>query len=202
MPGSLPALSDQEIAKAAWQNFGDLGQNTVVIMTAIALAESSGIPDNLSPGAAAGGAGGFGLWQIENNHPELGADFYTTYYKNPTLNGRAARKIYIEQGINAWSAFTNGSYSKFLPRAQQAVEATKGTPLASPTAIGDSPGITVDGSGQTKTIVGGKIPDLLNGLFSGLGPALWIGGGAILIVLAIIMLNEGTITQVAKVAAL
>jgi hypothetical protein len=230
-------LPDTEIAKAAWQNFGDLGEHTVIIMTAIALAESSGIPDNLSPGARAGGAGGFGLWQIENNHPELGAGFFSTNsstggsYANPTANGAAARKIYQGQGLTAWSAYTNGSYAQFLQRAQAAAAATRGTPqlyvggfpgssafadivdkaLGLNAGAGIGPGAGAGISPNFQANNGQGYPDSLGGaltgnnsLFAGLAslaPAFWIGGGALLVVLAVIMLNEGSISSVAKVAA-
>lgn len=224
-----PPLSDNAIAAAAWQNFGDLGEHTVIIFTAIGLAESGGVPDVKSPGAAAGGTGAFGIWQIENNHPELGARFFADAsgvggsYANPTANGAAARGIYQGQGLSAWSAYTNGSYAKFLPRAQAAVAATRGTkqlfvggfPGSSTLAdiVDKALGLTLSGgigqgispdfqanNGQSG-YGAAPIDTLLSGL-AGLAPALWIGAGAILVVLAVIMLNEGTITKVAKVAAL
>jgi Lysozyme like domain len=235
-------ISDNAVAQAAWQSFGDLGEHTVIIMTAIAMAESSNIPDNESPGALAGGAGAYGLWQIENNHPELGSTFWSSSWKIPAANGAAARKIYQGQGLAAWSTYSNGAYAQFLSRAQTAAAATRGTtPLftggfpnssAFATAVDNALGLN-SGSGISQDPAGGispnfganngqgyansaggvltgnnSISDFLfgssggQGLFSGMAPALWIGGGAIIVVLAVVMLNEGTITKVAKVAAL
>lgn len=208
MPGTLSPLTDTELATAAWYGFGDLGQNTVVIMTAIAMAESSKIPDNLSPGAAAGGAGAYGLWQIENNHPEFDPSFWTTGYKMPQVNARAARSIYDTQHYEAWSAYTNGSYKQFIGAAQVAVQATQGTQSFNNAASGAlnpfNPIATAAGQASDLGTSGGP--------FAGLEGAMWMGGGAILIVLAIVMLNKqagnpvgktvGKVAKVAEVAAL
>jgi hypothetical protein len=51
--------------------------------------------------------------------------------------------------------------------------------------------VAVDGNGNVSTGLDVPSPgDLLKNLFSGIAPALWIGGGAILVMLAIIMLND------------
>lgn len=201
MPGQLPAVPDITIAQASINNFRDLGHNMVIVMTAVALAESSGIPDNLSPGAAAGGAGGFGLWQIENNHADiLGQDFYTTGYKTPDTNAAAARKIYNAQGITAWSAFTNGSYQQYLSRASDAVMQIENGAAAA----------GVNSLYPANTYTQGATKD--TGPFANLEGAMWMGGGAILIVLGIVMLNKqagnpigktvGGVAKIAEVAAL
>lgn len=219
----------QTIANAAWINFGDLpdGQNKAVIMTAIAMAESSGRP-------AVIGGGGYGLWQIQNNHvgdAGLPADFYTpintfnpstlstTSYANPLANGVAARTIFDMQGFNAWTVFQTGAFQQFLPQAQAAVQqaaTTQGPVRARPTFTSLMTPLTPDQIASNKAGANGlngllnnqslnptqAIPAAINGMFAGLAPALWIGGGAVLVLLGFVLLFKGDIASIAKVAGL
>lgn len=69
------------------------------LMAAIAMAESSGNSDVVNS------IGACGLWQI---HP------YQPNCKTPQANAKMAVAKYRSQGLQAWEAYTNGSYKKFL----------------------------------------------------------------------------------------
>lgn len=213
----------QQIANVAWINFGDLpdGQNKAVIMTAIAMAESTGRP-------AVIGGGGYGLWQIQDNHQGdagLPADFYNvvnqynpsalskTSYANPLTNGIAARVIYDMQGFDAWTVYKTGAYAQFLPQAQTAVQQavnTQGPVRSRPTFA--SILVPGDPSTQNPSFSGTlnnqsldptkSVPTAAASLFSGLSGPLWIGGGAVLVILGFLILNKNSIASIAKVAAL
>ena len=133
------ALTDNQYASAVIKAFGDLGDQWVIIMTAVGMAESqsSGGDTAQSPGFQRGGVGAAGAFQIQNNHSEseLGIPGFWSQglWKNADTNASAARKIYNSQGITAWSAYTNKAYSQYLPRAQAAVAAVK---KAGPVASG------------------------------------------------------------------
>lgn len=236
------ALTDDQYAAAAWINFHDLGHTMVVVMTAVGMAESqsSGGDTAQSPGYKAGGTGAAGAWQIENNHTEasLGIPGFWSQnlWQNPVDNGRAARKVFDGQGISAWSAYSNGAYAQYLPRAAAAVARVEAKTGVASTA-NDPTGATVNspltqfgqellgGAGMALSVFGlptfganqvtidksGNLStnaDIANNplnpsnLFGAIGPALWIGAGAIMVVLGVIMLNEGSIGTVAKAVAL
>jgi hypothetical protein len=69
------------------------------LMGAIGMAESNG-----NPGAKNPSSGACGLWQIYP--PETGCD-------NPFTNAQIAVRKYHTQGLNAWEAYTNGSYRRY-----------------------------------------------------------------------------------------
>ena len=126
-------ISQQELVKG----LREVGfpEDVIPTMTAIAGAESS---YNLNAYNPRGADDSYGLFQINFegplrearlqryglNSPEEALDFKT--------NLRAAKDIYDNQGLSAWGAYTNRSYEKFLPDAQQAV-------LAQPTVKIDKP---------------------------------------------------------------
>ena len=45
---------------------------------------------------------------------------------DPKTNAKAAYQIYKQQGINAWGAYTNGSYKQFLKRGGQVQQRQSG----------------------------------------------------------------------------
>ncbi|OAA24581.1 transglycosylase family protein [Frankia sp. EI5c] len=108
------AASDVSIAQAARQA-GLSGCRGVSTSTwvAIALAESGGN----TKARATGIEDSRGLWQINTwAHPwTKGMNLY-----DPVTNARAAKKVCAAQGPTAWSAYTNGSYKKFLGRGYAA----------------------------------------------------------------------------------
>lgn len=84
------------------------------VMAAIAMAESSGRTDVVNS------IGCVGLWQINQpvwvkSHPT----WTQAWLKNPVNNARAAKVIYGIQGFQAWEAYTNGAYKKYMAGVSQ-----------------------------------------------------------------------------------
>tara|TARA_B100001094_G_scaffold9691_1_gene8657 strand:+ start:5787 stop:8351 length:2565 start_codon:yes stop_codon:yes gene_type:complete len=96
------------------------------IMAAIALAESGGDAqiDTVKSGLDPQKKNEFslGLWQInmiKEYAPERLLDFKIESEQelyNPAVNARAAKIMFDQQGFEAWGAYTDGSYKKFLPK--------------------------------------------------------------------------------------
>jgi hypothetical protein len=134
MPLAGQKLSAAEI-KSLWLAAGG-PPHEADVMTAIALAESSGYTGAWNPGRA--GPGGtnsheysVGIWQINTYaHKNYSID----QLKDPQINAREAVRIYKLQGKRAWGAFTDGRFREYLPQAQAA-------PAAAPTysPSGDEP---------------------------------------------------------------
>ena len=113
---ATPALTDRQIASVA-KAAGFTGSNQVTA-TAVCLAESGGIPDDISS------THDYGLWQIHASAwPELmtAKVMASGSWKDPAVNAGFAYHIYKIQGWKAWAAYNNGRYKKFLTRAQAAV---------------------------------------------------------------------------------
>jgi hypothetical protein len=84
-----------------------------VTMTAVAKAESSFRTAAVSYIGCCGG-----LWQINFTvHPVSKSDTF-----DPYINAQWAKKVYDSQGLSAWEAYTNGSYSQYVASAQAAVD--------------------------------------------------------------------------------
>lgn len=77
------------------------------IMIAIARAESGMNPRAVNYNR--NGSIDTGLFQVNSIHRYDGLSLF-----DPKKNIGAAREIYEKQGIQAWAAFNNGSYKKFL----------------------------------------------------------------------------------------
>lgn len=77
----------------------------VEVMLAIMMAESSCNPNALNTNSD--GSNDSGLFQINSIHKKPNRE-------NPELNVRYAYQIYKSQGLNAWVAYTNKSYLKFM----------------------------------------------------------------------------------------
>ena len=99
------------------------------IMAAIAMGESSGNPKAFNP---RGRDLSYGLWQINmlgNMGPErrrlFGIEYNDELY-DPKVNAKAAYQIYKKQGFRAWSVYTNKSFEKWLPAAEQAARTNSG----------------------------------------------------------------------------
>jgi hypothetical protein len=105
--------------------------------TAIAFAESGGVPDRYNPETAAGtpdGLGSVGLWQIyRRDHPEFAAWNLT----DPQVNACAASMVWRRAGnlFTPWSTWKTGAYRKFLLPAAPAPE----NPAANPGDTADPP---------------------------------------------------------------
>lgn len=181
----MPVLSDTAIAQLA----ANAGFPNVALMTAIALAESGGDTNAVGNGA-------YGIWQIQtfpnDNDPTRSAIANT----NPVTNAANAKKIFDQQGLSAWSAYTNGSYLKFVSRGQKAAQQV-------------TPGGSVDiGNGTTATPV-------VSGVFGPLGTVFdtltngytykrifffGIGVWAILAGLVVVIRSTRTVKEVGNVA--
>lgn len=96
--------------------------NTAKIMGAIGMAESSGNAMAHNTNAATGD-NSYGLWQINmlgsmgpSRRKSFGISSNDELF-NPSVNARAAYKIYKSQGLRAWSTYSNGDYKKYLGAA-------------------------------------------------------------------------------------
>jgi hypothetical protein len=120
-PASAATISDASIASVA-SNAGLPGCRGIPLSTwvAVALAESGGN----TTAHATYGEDSRGLWQI-NMRAHAGWVGNRNLY-DPATNAWAARKVCDGQGITAWSAYTNGSYQRYLGRGQAAAAAVGG----------------------------------------------------------------------------
>ena len=123
--GDGQRLSVAEMVNLAKQaGFND---EEAAIMGAIGAAESSGNPSAHNPNASTGD-NSYGLWQINmlgNMGPERKKLFNiedNEQLKDPRVNAEAARKIYEQQGFEAWSVYKSGAYKKYLGTAQESVK--------------------------------------------------------------------------------
>ena len=126
-------LSAGQIKWLAQTIAGKTGDD-LVIAVAVALAESfEGDPKAYN---GKGLDASYGLWQI-NMHGNLGPARRRQFglsanedLFNPVTNARAMREIHEEQGWNAWGAFTDGRYRKYLDVARAAVPTPYGQPAS------------------------------------------------------------------------
>jgi len=105
-------LSKSQLASLWVRAGGDRGRAN--LMAAIALAESGGWTRR--PNAT--GSGAYGLWQI------LG-QIVPGNLGSPLVNARNAVAKYESQGLDAWEAYTNGSYRQYLARGGHASKRKK-----------------------------------------------------------------------------
>lgn len=112
-----------EIAKMLRQ--AGFPESEIPTMTAITMAESGGRSTALNPNRSTGDES-YGLLQI-NMIDELGPERRRQFglksneeLYDPMTNFRVAKGIYDQQGLNAWGAYTNQSYKKFLPESSKA----------------------------------------------------------------------------------
>ena len=115
----MSTLSTTQIATivrgAGWSG------NDVVIGTAVALAESGGRTDIISP-PNTNGTYDRGLFQINT-----GAWPQFTNYADPIANAQFAHdNVFKVQGWLAWSAYKSGAYQNFMTQAMSAYAATAG----------------------------------------------------------------------------
>lgn len=127
----MSTLSDAQIAGLA-QGVG-LSGSTLAKSVAIALAESGGRSDVLGPPTGSGRA--VGIWQIM---PLKGRPS-TSQLKDPNVNAQQMYKI-SSGGSNwkPWSAYTNGTYLRFMSRANKAA----GNPDSSGTGTAEQVGLS------------------------------------------------------------
>lgn len=115
-------LSVAEMVKLAKEaGFSD---QQAAIMGAIGAAESSGNPFAHNPNVGTGD-NSYGLWQI-NMLGRMGAERRNQFgiqsddqLFDPKMNATAAKKIFDEQGFEAWSVYKSGAYMPYLGTATQ-----------------------------------------------------------------------------------
>jgi hypothetical protein len=131
------------------------------LMAAIAMAESGGDPkidtkkSGLDPSAR--NEYSIGLWQInyKAHKPmldEMGIS--ENQLRDPKTNAKVAKKIYDMQGLNAWGAYTNGSYRKHLQQGGPVSMNPRFSPV-----LKSPPTITIPSYGYQ---IGGQTPNVNN----------------------------------------
>jgi len=108
-------------------------------MVAIANAESSLIPDNRN---FKGPDLSYGVWQI-NMKGDMGPERRALFgiesneqLYDPLTNAKAAKAIYDQQGLGAWSVHRTGAADQFMPTAAELGDPTMdSTPTADPTTV-------------------------------------------------------------------
>lgn len=98
--------------EALWIQAGG-PQAVAPLMAAIALAESSGNPDNNNYNDSNGSGGtqtSWGLWQISNGTH----DAPVANIDSPLVNAQQAVAKYETQGLSAWGTYTSGAYKQYF----------------------------------------------------------------------------------------
>ena len=106
-PRPRPIIASSQVAGRC-EEFRELVKKydwNVEVMLAIMMAESSCNPNTLNTNSD--GSNDLGLFQINSIHKKPNRE-------NPELNVQYAYQIYKSQGLNAWVAYTNGNYLKFM----------------------------------------------------------------------------------------
>jgi hypothetical protein len=104
------------------------------LMSAIAMAESSGNPDAVNATDNGGTQSSFGLWQISTGTHTPPAP----NWQDPVTNAHLAIGKLNSQGLGAWGTYTSGAYRKFL-------SGTGVSPGTLPTQAGQPGGIETAG---------------------------------------------------------
>lgn len=103
----------------------------IALMSAITMGESSGDSNNRNPKSGAlnpkTGELSIGLLQI-NIAPHLHRPYKEQDLYNPLYNLQVALKIYNQQGLRAWGAYTDGRYKTHLQAAQAAYSGNAAKP--------------------------------------------------------------------------
>lgn len=99
-------------------------EELIPTMVGISKAESGGNPLAFNPNASTGDLS-YGLMQINmlggmgpERRKEFGIKSNEELY-DPLKNFQAAKKIYDQQGLGAWSVYRSGKYKDFLPTGAQ-----------------------------------------------------------------------------------
>lgn len=153
--GSGNALSVAEMTRLAKQaGFSD---QEAAIMGAIGAAESSGNPRAHNPDASTGD-NSYGLWQINmlgNMGPERRRQFGIENNEqlwDPSVNAKAAKAIFDQQGFNAWSVYKSGAYRQYLGTAQESLQSGGGENTNVEASKDEQDGKVVNGSGITNSM--------------------------------------------------
>lgn len=142
-------LSVSDMTKLAEE--AGFNKQDAAVMAAIAAAESSGRTSAHNPNTSTGDDS-YGLWQINmlgKLGPQRKAEFGISRNEelfDPKINAAAAKKVYDQQGFEAWSVYKNGAYRKYLGTAMQSLEkddasAPEGTVVSKDYVTGKSYGV-------------------------------------------------------------
>jgi len=115
----MTRLSPHEIAYVA--KAAGFSDDELIFAVAVALAESGGDTDVLGRSGTGANLGqrDHGLWQISGKwHGDKLQ--VTPNWRNPYVNGRMARQIFVDAGRQwtPWHVFTSGAYQTYLPDAE------------------------------------------------------------------------------------
>lgn len=172
------ALSDSQLW-AIVTGAGFAGQEAVKAV-AVFLAESGGVPDITHKNS--NGTIDYGIAQINSVHTDL---LSGKQWSDPVQNVGMAKTLYDAAGgkFTPWAAYNNGSYARFLARAQAV---SNGVPAVDAPAGNGSDSLTTSAS---------SLPRI----------GLYLAGGLLLFI-AIVSLVKNTsvvktVSHVAKVAA-
>lgn len=134
----MAALSDAQLWTVV-TGAGFTGQDALK-MFAVALAESTGDPTRVSP-ANHNGTHDYGLFQINSVHTAL---LQGKNWQDPATNAAMAKTLYDDAGgkLTPWTTYNDGSYARYLPRAQAAAQ-SGGNATTAP-AAGDTAQATPD----------------------------------------------------------
>lgn len=154
----MPTLTAAQIAQLVKQ--AGFPQSVHVTMVAIALAESGGRVEVVSP-FNSNGTKDYGLFQINSVHGYVARDLTS----DAAFNTRCAKAIYDKQGLRAWSVYNNGKYEAKMNEARQGVAQSAGvTGNASVPATGtveqdtSKPAVTYGPPGPQIVIAGPGAP--------------------------------------------
>jgi hypothetical protein len=169
-------LTDAQIAGVAKE--AGFSGNALVIVVAIALAESSGYADNHNPIPP---DDSYGLWQINMygklgpaRRKQYGLSSNTDLY-NPKTNARIAYSLSGGgKHFGAWSTYTSGKYLGYMPRARKAANA--------PDTSGNYPSGGTNGNGgvvqaSNPFSIPGEISDFFTFITD---PITWLRAGMVL----------------------
>lgn len=198
----MPTLSASEIAGyAIGAGFSrrnkHRGVREDVLAVAIALGESGGNPNAHNPRPP---DNSYGLWQINmigNLGPARRQQFGISSNEalfNPATNARAAYQVFKDAGnsFRPWSVYTNGTYLRYLPQAQQGADNPSGKTL---------PEAEVPGGEGAFAALGGFV-DFVTDSKNWIRVAQFVGGG-VLILAGVVMItgkNVTTVLPVGKIA--
>lgn len=132
-------LSNPQVAGYLRQ--AGFSEDLIPRMVAIANAESSLIPDNRNFNTGTGDQS-YGLFQINmlgamgpERRAQFGIESNEQLY-DPLTNAKAAKAIYDQQGLGAWSVHRSGAADQFMPTAAELGDPTMdSTPTADPTTV-------------------------------------------------------------------
>jgi hypothetical protein len=140
-------------------------RNLAPTMAAIAMAESGGRVDAVSP-QNTDGTYDYGLFQINSSHSQFDVNKLVS---DPEYNAKAAVSVWRAQGLTAWSTYSNGSYESFLGSG-----AKKYAPTFSRTRPGGEGSDTTDTGAGIDTAFASYIAES-DGTAGGAENVAWLG---------------------------